>query len=62
MEAELGRPVRDVWLYLTTAEAVELVQALEYWATDDPPDPQWHMHIADEDREFTLAIVDAPTP
>ena len=58
-EAKPGRALRDVWVYITRDEAVELLASLEVWAEEVEEgrlDPGWHMHITDSGREFTLAI------
>jgi hypothetical protein len=57
-EADLGTPLTDIWVYLTPDEAREVLQALQFWADQKEGyrGPGWHMHIADGDREFTLAI------
>jgi hypothetical protein len=61
IEAEPGTDLRDVWAILTPEEAYDLLTALQLWAEQDPPDPDWHTHITDEGRELTIAIGAAPT-
>jgi len=57
MESEPGSQLQDVWVYLTPAEAAELLVALEDRANDPSPDPEWHLHLTDSaDRELTIAI------
>jgi hypothetical protein len=57
MESEPGRGLEEVWVYLTPAEAAELLVALEDRANDPSPDPDWHMHLTDSaGRELTIAI------
>jgi hypothetical protein len=55
IEAEPEQPLKEVWAYLSPQEARELLQALRFWA-EEPADPEWHCHIADKDRELTIAI------
>jgi len=57
MESEPGSELREVWVYLTPAEAAELLVALEDRANDPSPDPDWHTHVTDSaGRELTIAI------
>jgi hypothetical protein len=57
MESEGGSELQDVWVYLTPAEAAELLVALEDRANDPSPDPDWHTHLTDSaGRELTIAI------
>jgi hypothetical protein len=57
MESEPGTALQEVWVYLTPAEAAELLMALEDRANDRSPDPDWHTHVTDESgRELTIAI------
>jgi hypothetical protein len=58
IETDPGTETREAWIYLTPAEAIELAQALIFWADEDEPrDPEWHAHIRDSDgREVTIAI------
>jgi hypothetical protein len=57
MESEPGSELKDVWVYLTPAEAAELLVALEDRANDPSPDPDWHTHLTDSaGRELTIAI------
>jgi hypothetical protein len=57
MESEPGAELQDVWVYLTPAEAAELLVALEDRANDPSPDPDWHTHLTDSTgRELTIAI------
>jgi hypothetical protein len=59
MESEPGSELHEVWVYLTPAEAAELLVALEDRANDPMPDPEWHLHLTDAaDRELTIAIGD----
>jgi hypothetical protein len=59
METEPGQEFREVWVYLTPDEAEELRVALAYRAEEQPPDPDWHMHITDSNgRELTVAVGD----
>jgi hypothetical protein len=47
----------EVWVYLTPAEAAELLVGLEERANDPTPDSDWHMHVTDSSgRELTVAI------
>jgi hypothetical protein len=62
METDPGQPVKTVWAYLTRAEAVELWDALNAWATE-PGDPGWHCHIGGpEGSELTIAIGEPDDP
>jgi hypothetical protein len=57
MESEPGSELPEVWVYLTPAEAAELLVALEDRANDPSPDPDWHTHLTDSaGRELTIAI------
>jgi hypothetical protein len=55
-----GNPLESVWVTLNTREAIELLQALRFWAEDvdtGHEDPGWHTHITDpEGRELTIEI------
>jgi hypothetical protein len=63
MESEPGAELREVWAYLTPAEAAELLMALEDRANDPSPDPDWHTHVTDEaGRELTIAIDGGQAP
>jgi hypothetical protein len=55
IEGEPGEPLANVYLWLTTAEARELRDALDNLLSAE--DPNWHAHIssADFDREITIA-------
>jgi hypothetical protein len=53
--------MKEVWVYLTPAEAAELLVGLEERANDPTPDPDWHMHVTDSSgRELTVAIETDP--
>jgi hypothetical protein len=57
IESEPGIEPQEVWVYLTPAEAAELLVALEDRANDPSPDPEWHTHLTDSaGREVTIAI------
>ena len=57
MESEPGSALSEVWVYLTPAEAAELLVALEDRANDPSPDLEWHTHLTDSaGRELTIAI------
>jgi hypothetical protein len=58
MRVSADETLSDVWVHLTTDEAVEILQAFHQWPNEDEGfrGPGWHMHIADGDRELTLAI------
>jgi hypothetical protein len=57
MESDPGSELEEVWVYLTPAEAAELLVALEDRANDPVPDPDWHTHLTDSSgRELTIAI------
>jgi hypothetical protein len=57
IESEPGTFLKEVWVYLTPAEAAELLVGLEERANDPTPDPEWHMHVTDSSgRELTVAI------
>jgi hypothetical protein len=61
MESEPGKTHREVWVYLTPAEADELCDALAYRAEEESEEPDWHYHVTDpEGRELTVAV--APYP
>ena len=57
IESDPGVEIRNVWLFLTRTEALELLSSLEEWEKEDPPDPDWHTHVTDYHRELTLAVV-----
>jgi non-heme chloroperoxidase len=42
IETDPGKQLREVWIYLSPEEAQQLRQALDYWAEEDPVDPEWH--------------------
>jgi hypothetical protein len=57
MESDPGGELDELWVYLTPAEAAELLLALEDRANDPVPDPDWHTHLTDSrGRELTIAI------
>jgi hypothetical protein len=58
IESNPGVRLREVWIYLSPEEAVELGQALDYyWSQEDPVDPEWHTHIGgSSEPEVTIAI------
>ena len=56
IESFPGRTLREAWLYLTPDEARELLAALNAWAVDASPDPEWQTHITDADRKLTVAV------
>jgi hypothetical protein len=57
IESEPGTELEEVWVYLTPAEAAELLVALEDRANDPAPEPDWHTHLRDSTgRELTIAI------
>ena len=57
MESQPGQELREVWVYLTPAEAEELRMALTQRGEEEPPDPDWHTHITDTSgRELTVAV------
>jgi hypothetical protein len=57
MESDPGSALEEVWVYLSPAEAAELLVALEDRANDQSPDPDWHLHLTDSaGRELTIAI------
>lgn len=63
MESEPDSELQVVWVYLTPAEAAELLVALEDRANDPSPDPEWHTHVTDSaGRELTIAIGSAEAP
>jgi hypothetical protein len=49
IETDPGRSLNEVWVYLSREEALELREALNYWASE-PPDPKWHYHVTDSRR------------
>jgi hypothetical protein len=58
-EADPEHVLADVWVYLTPDEARELLLSLRFWAEEvdeGHPDPGWHTHVTDGNREFTIAI------
>jgi hypothetical protein len=56
MEAKPENPLQEVWAYLSPEDARQLLQALQYWADEQPSDTDWHYRIADSGRELTIAI------
>jgi hypothetical protein len=63
MESEPGTELPEVWVYLTPAEAADLLVALEDRANDESPDPDWHTHVTDSaGRELTIAIEGGEEP
>ena len=61
IESNPGQSLREVWIYLSPEEAVELRNALDDWAEEDPVDPEWHTHIGGaSEAEVTIAIGPRP--
>ena len=61
IESHPGEQLREVWIYLSSEEAVELRQALDSWAEEDPSDPEWHAHVGGSgEPEVTIAIRPPP--
>jgi hypothetical protein len=61
IESQPGMELRNVWIYLSQGEAADLLQALNYWAEEDPADPEWHTHIGGtSEPEVTIAIGPRP--
>lgn len=61
IESDPGKQLREVWIYLSPEEALQLRQALDYWAEEDPVDPDWHTHIGGApEPEVTIAISPRP--
>lgn len=60
IETDPGSELREVWVYLTEAEAQELRSALNVWAEGGAAsEPGWHTHIQDQGgREVTVAVGD----
>ena len=57
IESDPGHPLREVWIYLSPDEAVELRNALDDWAEEDPVDPEWHTHLGGaSEADVTIAI------
>ena len=53
------QPVERLWLYLTEAEAAELLAALQTRTEDEPA--EWHAHIESEHgagKALTVAVYD----
>ena len=40
----------------TPEEARELRDALDAWASGEPPDAPWQTHVTDADRRLTLEV------
>jgi len=47
-----------VWVYLSRKEAIQLLQALQFWAAEDAEETTvpWHTHITDTGRELSVAV------
>jgi len=56
IESFPGRTLREAWLYLTPDEARQLLGALQAWAAEAQPAPEWQAHIVDADRQLTVEI------
>ena len=61
IEGELGKQLREVWICLSPEEAVILRHALDYWAEEDPVDPEWHTHSGGS-SEPEVTIAGGPRP
>lgn len=62
LDSTRDTPVRQVWLYLTEAEAQSMANALQDRLNDPDPDPEWHTHVEPSDRsdfEVTIALYDS---
>jgi hypothetical protein len=55
-----GESAKTAWVTLSAKEALEVLEALRYWAEDfeaGEPNVGWHMHLADSDgSELTIEI------
>jgi hypothetical protein len=55
-----GDPLTSATIVLSVDEAYQLLLALADWSTDEEAgnaDPEWHVHISDEDgNELTVAV------
>ncbi len=52
-----GQSLKEVAVYLTDEEALELVEALRDDYFTEPLPPGWHCHITDsEGNELTVAV------
>jgi hypothetical protein len=61
IESDPGKQLHEVGISLSPEEAVELRQALDYWAEHDPADPDWHTHIGGAgEAEVTIGIGPRP--
>ncbi len=56
VEGKPGQRLADVWVYLTAAEAIELLAALSECSQQDPHQPGWHTHRGHNTSELTIPV------
>ena len=62
MESDPGKQIKEVWAYLSDAEALELAEALNEYLSE-PQAPGWHCHIADSDgNELSVGVGEPDDP
>jgi hypothetical protein len=62
MESDPGQTLKEVWVHLTDAEAVEVVKALNEYLGEPTP-PGWHFHIRDSDgNELSVGVGEPDDP
>jgi len=62
MESEPGRQLREIWVYLSDKEALDLREAFDDYLSE-PTAPGWHCHITDSDgNELSVGVGEADDP
>lgn len=56
IESDPGKQLREVWVYLSDAEALDLREALDDYLSA-PSAPGWHCHVTDQDgNELSIGV------
>jgi hypothetical protein len=62
MESDPGSVLKEVWVYLSDQEAVEVVQAISEYLSE-PQAPGWHFHVTDADgNQLSIGIGEPDDP
>lgn len=65
LDDDTNRPLDRAWLYLSSNEALLLLEHLRYYFGEESDRTDWHTHIESEDgtgKEVTVAIYDPAEP
>jgi hypothetical protein len=57
IESDAGEQLSGVAIYLTPQEANGLLEALDDWADEEPPDPDWNTRITDSAGRIVTVTV-----